>query len=67
MAMAIMLVNADPGTDRAVARALKRVKGVKGVCLVSGLYDVVATVRAGTSEADPGDRLRQGPAASRRP
>jgi DNA-binding Lrp family transcriptional regulator len=50
MAMAIMLVNADPGKDRAVARALKRVKGVKGVCLVSGLYDVVATVRAGTSE-----------------
>ncbi len=66
MAMAIMLVNVDPGKDRAVARALKKVKGVKGVCLVSGLYDVVATVRAGTS-ADPGDRLRQGPAASRRP
>ncbi len=51
MAMAIMLVNADPGKDRAVARALKRVRGVKGVCLVSGLYDVVATVRAGTSES----------------
>ncbi|MFQ5803482.1 MAG: Lrp/AsnC family transcriptional regulator [Candidatus Methylomirabilales bacterium] len=50
MAMAIMLVNADPGRDRTVARALKKVKGVKGVCLVSGLYDVVATVRGASSE-----------------
>lgn len=50
MAMAIVLVNADPGKDRAVARTLKKIKGVSGVCLVSGLYDVVATVRAATAE-----------------
>ncbi|MFQ5988914.1 MAG: Lrp/AsnC family transcriptional regulator [Candidatus Methylomirabilales bacterium] len=50
MAMAIVLVTADPGKDRAVARALKKIKGVSGVCLVSGLYDVVATVRGATSE-----------------
>ncbi len=67
MTTAIVLVNADPGKDRAVAQRLKKIKGVEGVCLVSGLYDVVATVRAGTSEQIPGDRLRQGPAASRRP
>ena len=50
MAMAVVLVNADPGKDRAVARALKKIKGASGVCLVSGLYDVVATVRGATSE-----------------
>ncbi len=50
MAMAIVLVNSDPGKDRAVAQALKKIKGVQGVCLVSGLYDVVATVRGSTSE-----------------
>ena len=50
MAMAIILVTADPGKDRKVAQALKKVKGVGGVCLVSGLYDVVATVKGGSSE-----------------
>ncbi|MFQ5881237.1 MAG: Lrp/AsnC family transcriptional regulator [Candidatus Methylomirabilales bacterium] len=50
MARAIILVNADPGKDRAVARALKKIKGVEGVCLVSGLYDVVARVRGGSAE-----------------
>lgn len=50
MATAIVLVNAEPGKDRAVARALKKIQGVEGVCLVSGLYDVVATVRGATSE-----------------
>ncbi len=62
MAMAIMLVNVDPGKDRAVARALKKVKGVKGVCLVSGLYDVVATVRGESSEEILGtvyDKIRR--------
>lgn len=48
--MAIVLVNADPGKDRAVAQRLKKIKGVEEVCLVSGLYDVVATLRAGSSE-----------------
>lgn len=50
MPMAIVLITADPGKDRAVARGLKRIKGVGGICLVSGLYDVVATVRGGSAE-----------------
>ncbi len=50
MTTAIVLVNADPGKDRAVAQRLKKIKGVEGVCLVSGLYDVVATVRGESSE-----------------
>ncbi len=50
MAIAIILVNADPGKDRAVAQGLKKIKGVEGVYLVSGLYDVVATVRGESSE-----------------
>ena len=50
MTMAIILVNADPGKDRAVAQGLKKIKGVEGVYLVSGLYDVVATVRGESSE-----------------
>ena len=45
MAMAIILINADPGKDRKVAEALRKIKGVSGICLVSGLYDVVATMR----------------------
>ena len=50
MTTAIVLVNADPGKDREVAQRLKKIKGVEGVCLVSGLYDVVATVRGESSE-----------------
>jgi len=50
MAMAIILVTADPGKDRAVAQALKKIQGVKGVSLVSGLYDVVATVQGASTE-----------------
>lgn len=50
MAMAIILVTADPGKDRKVAQALKKIKGVAGVCLVSGLYDVVATIKGGNAE-----------------
>ena len=50
MAMAIVLVTADPGKDRAVAQALKKIQGVKGVSLVSGLYDVVATVQGASTE-----------------
>ncbi len=50
MAIAIVLVTADPGKDRAVAQGLKKIKGVEGVYLVSGLYDVVATVRGESSE-----------------
>lgn len=50
MATAIILVTADPGKDRKVAQELKKIKGVQGVSLVSGLYDVVATVRGGSLE-----------------
>jgi DNA-binding Lrp family transcriptional regulator len=50
MGRALVLVNASPGRDRAVARRLKQVRGVSGVCLVSGLYDVVGTVTARSQE-----------------
>ncbi|MCI0484281.1 MAG: Lrp/AsnC ligand binding domain-containing protein [candidate division NC10 bacterium] len=50
MATAIVLVTADPGKDRKVAQELKKIKGIDGVSLVSGLYDVVATVRGGSAE-----------------
>ena len=62
MAIAIVLVNADPGKDRAVAQGLKKIKGVEGVYLVSGLYDVVATVRGESSEEILGtvyDKIRR--------
>ena len=48
MATAIVLVTADPGKDRKVAQELKKIRGVEGVCLVSGVYDVAATVRGGS-------------------
>lgn len=50
MAMAIVLISAEPGRDRKVANEVKKLKGVEMVCLVSGLYDVVATVRAASTE-----------------
>ena len=50
MARALVLVNAAPGKDRAVARRLKQVRGVSDVCLVSGLYDVAGTVVGRTAE-----------------
>ena len=50
MARALVLVNATPGKDRAVARRLKQVRGVSGVCLVSGLYDVVGEVAGRTQD-----------------
>ena len=61
MTTAIILVNADPGKDRAVARRLKKIKGVDGIYLVSGLYDVVATIRGPSAEAVLGtvyDKIR---------
>jgi DNA-binding Lrp family transcriptional regulator len=45
-----VLVSTDPGKDQRVAQGLKKIKGVEGVCLVSGLYEVVATVRGKNSE-----------------
>jgi DNA-binding Lrp family transcriptional regulator len=50
MAKAIVLITTEPGRDRAVASRLKRIGGVEGVWLVSGLYDVVLTVRGATAE-----------------
>ncbi|MEE9153153.1 MAG: Lrp/AsnC family transcriptional regulator [candidate division NC10 bacterium] len=61
MATAIILVNSDPGKDRKVAQGLKKIKGVSGIYLVSGLYDVVATIRGSSSEEILGtiyDRIR---------
>ncbi|MFQ6672752.1 MAG: Lrp/AsnC ligand binding domain-containing protein [Candidatus Tectimicrobiota bacterium] len=50
MACALVLANTEAGQDTKAAKTLKRVKGVSNVCLVSGLYDVVATVKAKTAE-----------------
>lgn len=50
MAMAIVLISAEPGKDRKVANEVKKLKGVDGTFLVSGLYDVVASVKARTAE-----------------
>lgn len=61
MATAIILVNSDPGKDRKGAQGLKKIKGVSGIYLVSGLYDVVATIRGSSSEEILGtiyDRIR---------
>ncbi len=51
MTTAIILINADAGKDRKVAQGLKKIDGVEEVCLVSGLYEVVATIRADSAEA----------------
>jgi DNA-binding Lrp family transcriptional regulator len=50
MAMAVVLISSEPGKDRKVASEVKKLKGVETAYLVSGLYDVVATLRAGTTE-----------------
>ena len=50
MAMAIVLISAEPGKDRKVANEVKKLKGVDGTFLVSGLYDVVTSVKARTAE-----------------
>jgi DNA-binding Lrp family transcriptional regulator len=50
MAKAIVLVGTDPGKDRKVAQGLKKIDGVEGVFLVSGLYEVVATVYGASVE-----------------
>jgi DNA-binding Lrp family transcriptional regulator len=50
MSLAMVFISAEPGKDRKVANEVKKLKGVERVFLVSGLYDVVATVRAGTVE-----------------
>ena len=50
MAMAIVLISAEPGKDRKVANEVKKLKGVDGTFLVSGQYDVMARIKGKTSE-----------------
>ncbi|NNG47665.1 MAG: Lrp/AsnC ligand binding domain-containing protein [Deltaproteobacteria bacterium] len=50
MTTAIILINTDSGKDKKVAHALKKIDGVEGVCLVSGLYEVVGTIRGKNPE-----------------
>ncbi len=50
MAMAIVLISAEPGKDRKVASEVKKLKGVEKAFLVSGLYDVVARVQGPSAE-----------------
>ncbi len=50
MALAIVLISAEPGKDRKVANEVKKLKGVEKAFLVSGMYDVVARVQRASSE-----------------
>ncbi len=50
MALAIVLISAEAGKDRKVANEVKKLKGVEKAFLVSGLYDVVATVKGASAE-----------------
>lgn len=50
MTLAIVLITAEPGKDRAVANEVKNLKGVEKAFLVSGLYDVVARVPGTSAE-----------------
>ncbi len=50
MAQALILVNTEAGLDTESAQTLQGVKGASDVFLVSGLYDVVATVKGDTAE-----------------
>ncbi len=50
MARAVILLNTEAGLDTETARALQGVGGVSDVYLVSGIYDVVATVTGETAE-----------------
>lgn len=50
MARAVVLLNTEAGLDTEAARFLKGVDGVSDVYLISGLYDVVATVTGDSAE-----------------
>ncbi|MCZ6660026.1 MAG: Lrp/AsnC family transcriptional regulator [bacterium] len=50
MALALILINTEAGFDTQSAQTLQEVKGASDVFLVSGLYDVVATVKGDTAE-----------------
>ncbi len=50
MALALILINTEAGFDTQSAQTLKGVKGASDVFLVSGIYDVVATVKGDSAE-----------------
>ena len=50
MALALVLINTEAGFETQSAQTLQGVKGASDVFLVSGLYDVVATVKGDTAE-----------------
>ncbi len=50
MALALILINTEAGLDTESAQTLQGVKGASDVFLVSGLYDVVATVKGDSAE-----------------
>ncbi len=50
MALAIVLIAAEPGKDRKVATQVKKLEGVEKVFLVSGLYDAVVRIQGKSAE-----------------
>ena len=54
MTVAFVFINTEMGAERAVLRAIKKVRGVEEVQLVYGTYDIVAKIAADTM-----DELRQ--------
>ncbi len=50
MALALILINTEAGFDTQSAQTLQGVKGASDVFPVSGLYDVVATVKGDSAE-----------------
>jgi DNA-binding Lrp family transcriptional regulator len=50
VAIAIVVISAEAGKDRKVAREVKKLKGVEKAFLISGQYDVAATVKARAAE-----------------
>ena len=51
---AIVLINAETGSEAGVLKRLKKIKGVIEAFLVYGVYDIVARVRG-----DSMDRLKE--------
>lgn len=51
MPEAIVLINTDIGTEEDVLRTLGEIEGVVEAYIVYGVYDIVAKVRAETTEA----------------
>jgi len=50
MALAIVLIAAEPGKDRKVASQVKKLEGADKAFLVSGLYDVVVRIQGKSAE-----------------